>query len=55
MAEKVDSILGKIRTDDITTTNDLIYAGAVLVNESKVEENAEKTGKRTPERFRKSG
>ena len=68
VVEKIDSILGKIKTDDITTTNDLIYAGAVLLNElteritsKKMGEEPwwkrrlEKTSKRTPERFRKSG
>lgn len=31
--EKVDTILGKIHTTNITSTNDLIYAGAVVVTE----------------------
>ena len=44
VVEKVDSILGKIITDDITTTNDLIYAGAVLVNELTERTTSKKMG-----------
>ena len=69
MVEKVDSILGKIKTDDITTTNYLIYAGAILVNELTERITSKKMDgkpwwKRTlekqvkelsPDRLRKSG
>ena len=31
--QTVNAVLGKIVTSDITSTNDLIYAGSVIVNE----------------------
>ena len=44
VVEKVYSILGKTRNDDTTTTNDLIYAGAALVDELTERSTSRKIG-----------
>ena len=33
VVQKVDTVLGKMKTDNMTDTNNLIYAGAVLAQE----------------------
>ena len=46
--QKVDAVLKKIETTDITSTNDLIYADAVIVNEIVGVKSSGKTTDKEP-------
>ena len=46
--QKVDAVLQKIETTDITSTNDLIYADAVIVNEIVGVKSSGKTTDKEP-------